>query len=335
MRRSINPMYKAACGRTTKPTTLLFGDDIAKTMQEVKAMSRITQNISARPSRRNPYQRFGNSASQNNSFLSQRGWGLPSPQRSGQSPTIQPSREEVLKELENVTHKVSTLDFFIINFLRPYLLFRVKSFSAGQISRYLTSWSKITSDPYILQIVSGDLIEFVQPPEIQRQYPANSISYQHAPLIEQEISDLLSNNVLKRCAHENGQFISPIFCVPKKDGKIRIILNLKQLKSFVAYHHFKMETIQSILAMITPNCWMASIDLKDAYYSVRVHPSCQRYLKFCYEGSLYAYTAYPNGFASCPRQFTKLLKPPVAELRSQGHIIASYIDDIYLQSGTY
>ena len=215
------------------------------------------------------------------------------------------------------------------------MLFRVKSFSAGQISRYLTSWSKITSDPYILQIVSGDLIEFVQPPEIQRQYPANSISYQHAPLIEQEISDLLSNNVLKRCAHENGQFISPIFCVPKKDGKIRLILNLKQLNSFVAYHHFKMETIQSILAMITPNCWMASIDLKDAYYSVRVHPSCQRYLKFCYEGSLYAYTAYPNGLASCPRQFTKLLKPPVAELRSQGHIIASYIDDIYLQSGTY
>ena len=141
--------------------------------------------------------------------------------------------------------------------------------------------------------------------------------------------------MLKRCAHENGQFISPIFCVPKKDGKIRLILNLKQLNSFVAYHHFKMETIQSILAMITPNCWMASIDLKDAYYSVRIHPSCQRYLKFCYEGSVYAYTAYPNGLASCPRQFTKLLKPPVAELRSQGHIIASYIDDIYLQSDTY
>ena len=232
-------------------------------------------------------------------FFIAAGEGLPSPQRSGQSPTIQPSREEVLKELENVTHKVSTLDFFIINFLRPYLLFRVKSFSAGQISRYLTSWSKITSDPYLLQIVSGDLIEFVQPPEIQRQYPANSISYQHAPLIEQEISDLLLNNVLKRCAHENGQFISPIFCVPKKDGKIRLILNLKQLNSFVAYHHFKMETIQSILAMITLNCWMASIDLNDAYYSVRIHPSCQRYLKFCYEGSLYAYTAYPNGLASC------------------------------------
>ena len=96
-----------------------------------------------------------------------------------------------------------------------------------------------------------------------------------------------------------------------------------------------METIQSILAMITPNCWMASVDLKDAYYSVRIHPSCQRYLNFFYQGSLYAYTVYPNGLASCPRQFTRLLKPPIAHLRSQWHIIAGYIDDIYLQSDTY
>jgi len=39
MRPSINPIYKAACGRTTKLTTLLLGDDMAKTMQEVKAIS--------------------------------------------------------------------------------------------------------------------------------------------------------------------------------------------------------------------------------------------------------------------------------------------------------
>ena len=96
-----------------------------------------------------------------------------------------------------------------------------------------------------------------------------------------------------------------------------------------------METIQSIPAMITPSCWMASLGLKDAYYSVRIHPSCQRYLQFFYEGPLYAYTVYPNGLASCPRQFTKLLKPLITHLRSQRHITASYINGIYLQSDTY
>ena len=49
MQSSINPIYKAACGRTTKPTAMLFGNDIAKSMQEVKAINQIMQHIAARP----------------------------------------------------------------------------------------------------------------------------------------------------------------------------------------------------------------------------------------------------------------------------------------------
>ena len=266
-------------------------------------------------------------------FFIAAGEGLPSPQRQGKSTFIQFPREEIYKKLENV--KVSSLKLFISTVLRPHLLSKVETFSAGQISYYLKEWANITSDPYILRIVSGDVIDFNQPLESQHKYKENSISRQHASLIKQEISSLLCKNVIKVCTHEKEELISPIFCVPKKDGKVRLILNLKKLNSFVSYHHFKMETIHSILAMITSNCWMASVDLKDAYYSVRIHPSYQQYLKFIYEGSLYAYTVYPNGLASCPRQFTKLLKPPIAHLRSQGHLIASYIDDIYLQSDTY
>ena len=39
----------------------------------------------------------------------------------------------------------------------------------------------------------------------------------------------------------------------------------------------------------------------------------------------------PNGLASAPRIFTKLLKPVYATLRSQGHVSFGYIDDSYLQ----
>ena len=77
MRPSINSIYKAACERTTKPTTLLFGDDMAKTMQEVKAINHITKLIAARPSCRTQFSRFAKSTSQQNSFLSQRGRVYP------------------------------------------------------------------------------------------------------------------------------------------------------------------------------------------------------------------------------------------------------------------
>ena len=83
MQSSINPIYKAACGRTTKPTALFFSVDIAKTMQEVKAINQSTQHIAARPPRRTENPRFANSFSQQKSFLSQRGRVYPP--RRGQS----------------------------------------------------------------------------------------------------------------------------------------------------------------------------------------------------------------------------------------------------------
>eukprot|EP00794_Sanderia_malayensis_P010193 gene10193-11240_t len=96
-----------------------------------------------------------------------------------------------------------------------------------------------------------------------------------------------------------------------------------------------METIRSILNLVTPHCWMASIDLKDAYYSVKIHESYQKYLKFKFEGRLFQYTTYANGLSSSPRRFTKLLKPPLSELRLMNHIVSAYIDDLYLQSASF
>ena len=60
------------------------------------------------------------------------------------------------------------------------------------------------------------------------------------------------------------------FCRPKKDGSVRIILNLKKLNESMDYQHFKMETLNHALQLMTQGCYMASIDLKDAYYSIPV-----------------------------------------------------------------
>jgi hypothetical protein len=133
-----------------------------------------------------------------------------------------------------------------------------------------------------------------------------------------------------QCPHEHGEFVSPIFSIPKKDDKVRLILNLKNLNEYVRYSHFKMDTIHTALDLITKGCWMASLDLKDAYYSVGIHPDSQKYLKFSYKSKLYKYTAYPNGLSSCPRNFTKLMKPVLCVLRTKGHIIIIFIDDLLL-----
>ena len=43
----------------------------------------------------------------------------------------------------------------------------------------------------------------------------------------------------------------------------------------------------------------------------------------------------PNGLASAPRNFTKILKPVFARLREYGHISCGYLDDIFLVGKDY
>ena len=76
-----------------------------------------------------------------------------------------------------------------------------------------------------------------------------------------------------------------------------------------------MESLNSAVLLITPGCSMASVNLKDAHYSVPVNESYQKYLKFFWQGELFQFTCLPNGLASAPRLFAKLLKPVYSILR--------------------
>ena len=96
-----------------------------------------------------------------------------------------------------------------------------------------------------------------------------------------------------------------------------------------------MDTLASAISMMTPQCFMASVDLKDAFYSVPISSCFQKYLKFLWDGQLYKFVCFPNGLACCPRMFTKLLKPVYAHLRRQGHESSGYIDDSYLQGDDF
>ena len=110
-----------------------------------------------------------------------------------------------------------------------------------------------------------------------------------------EVNKLLELDVISKSVHAPGECISPIFVVPKPDGSNRLIFNFKHCPG-VLYRHFKIDTLTAILNLITPGCYMASIDLKHAYYTIPIAPEQQKFLKFIWNDQLYQFTALPMGF---------------------------------------
>ena len=107
-------------------------------------------------------------------------------------------------------------------------------------------------------------------------YPHKMHSKQDSDIIQAEICELLSKGVLTTTEGEDDDFVSNIFTRKKRNDTYRMILNLKKFNDFLLVPHCKLESIEDALNLIT-GCYFASVDLKDAYYSILMHEDFQKY----------------------------------------------------------
>ena len=133
-------------------------------------------------------------------------------------------------------------------------------------------------------------------------------------LFRVEIKRLLEKSVLEPVKEAEKGYVSPIFLREKKNNH-RMMLNPKNFNKHVTLRHFKIDSLNTALDMVRKNCYMASIGLTDAYYSVPVATVDQKYLMIQFEGI--RYVCPPNGLSPVPRIFTKPMKPLLSSLRQK------------------
>ena len=156
-------------------------------------------------------------------------------------------------------------------------------------------------------------------------------SEQEAQAIDQEMAKLINKEVVSISIISKGDYFSNLFTTPKKDGSLRTILNLKSLNESCSTNHFKMESIKNAIRIIKPGSYLASLDIRDAFYSIPIFEEHKKYLKFMWRGVPYQFEAMPNGYKDAMRVFTKILKPAFSYLRELGHKSVVYVDDSMLE----
>ncbi len=146
---------------------------------------------------------------------------------------------------------------------------------------------------------------------------------------KQEIKALLEKEAIEYVPHSNREtgFYSRYFIVPKKDGGLRPILDLRVLNVSILKLKFKMLTLRQIVSQISSEDWFVTIDLKDAYFHISILPYHRKFLRFAFGGKAYQYRVLPFGLALSTRTFTKCVDAALVPLRLQGIRIMNYIDD--------
>ena len=212
--------------------------------------------------------------------------------------------------------------------------------SGGRTKHKVNAWKSITRDKFILNSIQGCKINFVAPPfQDKLPHDLNYSSLEKSELCK-KVAELIKDKVIEECDFQEGDYLNTVFLrkkkeVPGEPQKFRFILNMKKLnKQFVEKIKHKIESLKTCLNLMEPNCYMASIDLKNAFHTIPIDPSFSKFLKFKFDNKVFKFLVLPMGFRDSPRLFCKILKPVLAFLRKKRLIICLYIDDFYLQGRT-
>ena len=183
----------------------------------------------------------------------------------------------------------------------------------------------------------GYLLPFFSAPPLSATpipMPSYSPTSIKGAALEEVTLGLIAKGAVELAPLPSPGFYSPLFVVWKTSGSWRPVIDLSQLNCFVDVSHFQMETIQSALLSVRQGDWMASINLKEAYLQVPVHPDSHHFLRFVSKGHVYQFKALCFGLSTAPQVFTRVMAPVSAILHSMGICMRRYLDDWLVQSSS-
>ncbi len=137
---------------------------------------------------------------------------------------------------------------------------------AGNLNRHSSWWQSNCSSTWVLKWVRFGFPLWWQrrdetPPPFRSPNQPGAIK--HAIFVSETVAAALKAGAIMRW-HKQPTVVNPLNVTPKKNGKLRLILNLRHVNKYLAIPKFKMENLQLAETLALPGDWMFAIDLAQA-----------------------------------------------------------------------
>ena len=154
-----------------------------------------------------------------------------------------------------------------------------------------------------------------------------------------EVEELIAHDAI-RLMYERGviqrsqsPWASPILLADKKNGKVRFCVDYRKLNDNTIKDSYPLPKMDDIIAALGKATFMSSIDLTDAFWSIKVRKEDREKTAFATKGGLWEFISMPFGLTNAPATQQRFIEDVLQGLIWQ--CCFAYIDDILCFSPSF
>lgn len=162
---------------------------------------------------------------------------------------------------------------------------------------------------------------------VRRNVPPVQAKLRRLPItlrdvVTAEILKLEQQGVIERVSA--SEWVSPIVVVKKKEGGIRMCVDLRAPNKAIVVDSFPLPHIDELLNSLSGASHFSKLDLASAYYQVRLDPKSRDLTAFITHEGLFRFTRVCFGLASAPAAFQKIMSNILKDCKG----VQFYLDDV-------
>ena len=129
------------------------------------------------------------------------------------------------------------------------------------------------------------------------------------------------------------EWASPTFIIPKKDGRVRWISDLRELNKVLKRKVYPLPLIDDVVSRRSGYKYFTKLDLTMMYYSFELDEASKDLCTIITPYGKYRYTRMAMGFKPAPDIAQEYIEKTIGDLKEEG--VEVYIDDVGLFSNTF
>lgn len=135
-----------------------------------------------------------------------------------------------------------------------------------------------------------------------------------------------------RIRPSKSSYGAPMFFVPKKDGKFRMVVDYRQVNRVTQPDAYPLPLISQIISDLSKAKFFTKLDLVGAYQLLRISPGHEPLTAFRTQYGMYESLVVRDGLRNAPAAFQHFLNEVFRELLGKG--VTIYIDDILIYAAS-